>query len=312
MEFREVCTSRMKPYGRLALELNGAGTHSIERAALSMSLSPLHTIITSFLAYEQPAPPATELQEEEEAVELEKAIARLLETVALQFGELMEQPLTVPENLAKEAAERHRKAAALAITLPGQKECKKLQAALGFSSREHSDYFTIATQWIVLNAIQEMAASSGALNSNLIDDWLMQGALREIYPEKGVIGIPGGEMADLLVCMLSKKPECTPSEPEAYLCAILKTLYTENREHLGGLLQFDLRQEKTWFREHRFSVLVAWLTLQELLQEPESLTPKEREEEKTAIARWIAATEKLDLKAFLSGYEMGEFLREEG
>ena len=311
MEFREVRASRMRPYDRLALELNGAGVHSIEHAALSMSLSPLHTIITAFLAYEQPAPPATEIQEEEEAIELEKAIALLLETVAQQFSELMEQPLSVPENLAKEAAQRHRKAAALLTTLTRQKEGKKMQAALGFSSREHCDYFTIATQWIVLNAIQEMAASSGALNSNLIDDWMMQSALRDIYPEKGVIGIAGREIADLLVCMLSKKPECTPSEPEAYLCAILNMLYTENREHLGSLLLFDLRQEKTWFREHRFSVLVAWLTLQELLQEPEPLTPEEEHEEESTIARWIEATEKLDLQAFLSGYEMGELLREE-
>jgi glycosidase len=311
LDFREVSPSKLRPYDRLAAELNGRGTASIERAALIMSLSPLHMIITAFLAYEQPAPPATELQEEVEAAELEKAMALLLDTVALQFSEIMERPLAVPEKLASQTAKRHRQAASLACRLSRQKECKKLQAALGFNSREHSDFFTIATQWIVLNAIQEMVASSGVLSSNLIDDWLMSDALREIYPEKGVIGIPGEYLPDLLVCMLTPKAALLPDEQEAHLHAHLKTLYAGNREHLARLLQFDVRHEKTWFREHRFSVLLAWLTLQELLSEPETVTPKEEAQQETVIARWIEATEKLDMQAFLSGYEMGELMQQQ-
>ena len=40
-------------------------------------------------------------------------------------------------------------------------------------------------------------------------------------------------------------------------------LYTVEKTHLGRMLQFDERHHKIWFREHRFSVLMAWLSLQE-------------------------------------------------
>ncbi len=310
LDFREVYPSKLRPYDRLAAELNGRGVESIERAALTMSLSPLHLLVTAFLAFEHPAPPATELQEEEEATELEKAIALLLDAVAQQFSELMELPLSVPENLASKAAERHRKAAELAGHLSLQKNCKKLQTALGFSSKEWSDYYTMTTHYIILDTIQEMAISGGILSSNLIDDWLMSDALREIYPEKGVIGIPGEHLPDLLVCLLTPKPEAnTDNDKEAHLLAQLKKLYTTNKPHLGRLLQFDEIHQKVWFREHRFSVLVAWLILKELLNEQEPLTPVEEEHPEATIAEWVDASEQLDLQAFLAGYEMEELVR---
>jgi site-specific recombinase XerD len=45
--------------------------------------------------------------------------------------------------------------------------------------------------------------------------------------------------------------------------------------------------------------------LQEFLQEPKSLAGLE-----ASVAEWVEASEQLDMLAFLSGYEMGELLRE--
>jgi len=73
------------------------------------------------------------------------------------------------------------------------------------------------------------------------------------------------------------------------------------------MLQFDERHQKIWFREHRFTVLMAWLTLLELLKEPERTL--ETAEQKRGIADWIEAAEKIDMQAFLAGYEVGELLK---
>jgi glycosidase len=301
LDFREVIPSRLMPYDRLAAELNGRGTLSIERAALTMSLSPLHRIISAALAQEQHSPV------EENAVKkaFETALASLLNTVALQFSEIMEKTLSVPLNLASETAELYHQALLFPALLKKEPNSLKLQTALGMCSKDGAEYECIARQWIMLDALQQMVASSGELHLNLIDDWLMSDALRAIYPASGMTGIPGEHLPDLLVCLLTPQPAAAPDEMFAsHLLAPVKTLYTVNRPHLAVMLQFDERHEKTWFREHRFSVLTAWLTLQELLQRPEQ---KEKENE---IARWVEASGKLDMQAFLSGYEMTELMRD--
>ena len=300
LDFREVHPSKLRPYDRLATELNGRGVSSIEHAALTMSLSPLHRIITAALAPD-PHQPLNEGAEEHDGIlAFETAIASLLDKVARQFSELMEKPLAVPDTLASKTVELYRQALLFPDLLKKEANSRKLQTALGLGSKEGSEYGTIARQWIVLNALQQMAASAGELHSNLIDDWMMNDALRAIYPASGMIGIPGENLPDLLVCMLTPKPEPTTDDtPETRLLAPVKALYRLNRTHLGRMLQFDQRHQKTWFREHRFSVLVAWLALQELLPEQE-----------TAIAEWVEASEKLDMQAFLSGYEMEELILE--
>ena len=125
-----------------------------------------------------------------------------------------------------------------------------------------------------------------------------------------VIGIPGEDLPNLLVCLLTPKPDAeTADNKEAHLLAQMKKLYTTNKPHLGRLLQFDEIHQKVWFREHRFSVLVAWLILKELLNEQEPLTPVEEEHPEATIAEWVDASEQLDLQAFLAGYEMEELVR---
>ena len=106
--------------------------------------------------------------------------------------------------------------------------------------------------------------------------------------------------------MITPKPAPAPDETlDARLLTLVKTLSARNHPHLSRMLQFDDRHQKNWFREHRFTLLVTWLALQELLQKPQ--TPKKLT---AVIGEWVTASEKLDMQAFLSGYEMGELLRE--
>ncbi len=306
LDFREVIPSRLKPYDRLAAELNGRGTLSIERAALTMSLSPLHRIITAALTPDPLLPLENEPQEEEDIRTFETTIASLLGTVALQFSELMEKPLAVHLNLASQAAELFRQALRFPALVKKEPNSRKLQTALGLGSIEGVEYKTIARQWIVLDALQQMMMSSGELHSNLIDDWLMSDALKAIYPASGMIGIPGEYLPDLLVCLMTPKPALALDETlDVRLLTLVNALSTLNQLHLGRMLLLEQRHQKYWFREHRFSVLVAWLTLQELFLKPESEAELE-----ASIAEWVEASEQLDVKAFLSGYEMGELLRD--
>ena len=305
LDFREVRPSRLRPYDRLARELNGRGTESIEEAVLTMSLAPIHLLVTAFLSSEQLMPSPDELHDENEALAFEQSIALLLERVALQFSELLDKHLEVPEILASQASALYRRADALAELLPGQPDSRKLQTALGLSSPSKADYFTIVRHWIVLYTLQQMVDATVVESSNIIDNWLMQKALTAIYPKKGITGIPGDNLPDLLCCMLSHKPELTTDEREAHLHALLKTLYAIEKKHLGRMLQFDERHQKIWFREHRFSVLMAWLTLQELLK----VKPVDQESPETVIAAWVEATETIDMQAFLAGYEIGELIQ---
>ncbi len=305
LEFREVRPSRLRPYDRLAFELNGRGTESMEKAVLTMSLSPIHRLVTACLTSEQLTPVVAELHDEHDALAFEKAIAGLLGDVALPFSELMEKPLEVSETLAINASLLYSRAAALSLLLPKQPDSRKLLTALGLSSPDGSDYFMIVKHWIVLDTLQRMVESTEGEESNLIDKWLMHSALASIYPEKGAIGIPGDNLPDLLCCMLSDKRGLIADEPDTQLQALLQMLFTKNKMHLERMLQFDERHQKIWFREHRFSVLVAWLTLHQLLK----AAPAGKEIPETVIAEWIEATETIDMQAFLAGYEMGELLR---
>ncbi len=305
LDFREVQPSKLRPYDRLSAELNGRGTLSIERAALTMSLSPLHRTVTAVLAAGLLPPAAKECEEEVRILEFEKDVAALLDRVALQFSELMEKPLAVPVELAVQAAELYREVLRFPALLKKVPNSRKLQAALGLSN-DGAEYRAIAWQWILLDTLQQMTVSAGELHSNLIDDWLMVEALEAIYQASPMIGIPGEHLPDLLVCMITPKPAAAPEEVfPVRMLTLFQTLFTLNQPHLSRMLQFDDRNQKNWFREHRFSLLVAWLALQELLQEPK--TPTELE---VSVGEWVEASENLDMQAFLSGYEMGELLRQ--
>jgi glycosidase len=312
VDFREVRPSKLKPYDRLSAELNGAGVPSIERAALMMSLTPLHRLITEALLSDAFVP-----EKEPLVAEFERALGLLLKDVSKLFSDLMDTELAVDENIVLRSGSFCRKALKLASLLPLQADCKKIRMALALSDNSESGYYTVTQHWIVLNAIQEMLEGAGILRANVIDDWLMSDALAAMYPEKGVIGIPGKNMPDLLSCMLLASAELDHNSPETRLFGMLRTLHTTKSLHFASMLQFDERHEKSWFREHRFSVLTAWLSLRMLLQqEPElqddSLVLIDDTINDTiteSLKSWLEATEKLDMHAFLAGYEMGELVR---
>lgn len=307
LDFREVRPSKLRPYDRLAAELNGRGTASIDRAALSLSLSPLHSLVSAALASDVLLP-LTKNETDGGTAAFEKNMATLLEKVSSQFSEIMEKHIPVPENLTVRAVSLYRKVSALAVLLKEKAASRKLLTAIGLNSGDGSGYYLVAMHWIVLDALQQLVASAGVLNSNIVDDWLMSDSLQAIYPEKGVIGIPAENLPDLLICMLAQKPEQIPGDPAEQLLNLLKKLYTDNRAHLGRLMQFDERHRKTWFREHRFSVLMAWLSMQELLNEPDLLPKAKKKKQGGAITGWVTANEKMDMDAFLSGYEMEELI----
>jgi glycosidase len=314
LDFREVRASKLMPYDRLATELAGGGVPSIERAALIMSLTPLHRMIIEALVTIESIAGAKPFVEKTAVSELENAVDLLLINVARQFSELMDKPLDVPENLARRSAGLYSKALALAALLPKQADSRKIRTALALSDKDGSGYYTVTLHWIVLNALQEMLDNSALLTSNVIDDWLISDALAAHYPDKGVIGIPAENLPDLLSCLLTPQPSLENEAPQTRLQLMLRTLYTSKSVHFSRLLQFEERHEKTWFREHRFSVLMAWFSLQTLLKEPEPERSNAQTIdncEDTTVADWVEAAEKLDMQAFLSGYEMGELIRQQ-
>ena len=305
LDFREVVPSKLRPYDRLSEELNGRGTPSIERAALTMSLSPLHRTVSTALTSLLLSTKEQKSEEEENIPSFETTLTALLDTVALQFSELMDVPLVATKDFAAQATELYCRALLVPALLKKEPTSRKLQAALGLSSNDEAEYSAIVRQWIVLDALQQITASTGELHSNLIDDWLMDDALKTVYQASPMLGIPGEHLPDLLVCMITPKPAPAPDETlDVRLLTLVQTLSTLNQRHLGRMLQFDDRHQKSWFREHRFSILVAWFALQELLQEQKNLAELE-----ASVAEWEEASEKLDMQAFLSGYEMGELLR---
>ncbi|MEI6848212.1 MAG: alpha-amylase family glycosyl hydrolase [Chlorobiaceae bacterium] len=312
IDFREVRSSKLKPYHKLAVELNGRGVASIERAVLTMSLFPLHKIITATLASEEIITEKRTVDVEESISKFEKNIDSLLKNVSVQFSELIEKPVTIPENLSIRSSLLYRKAVTLAMLLQKQADSSKIQTSLGLKSNYSTEYHTIVMHWIVLKALQEILESvKGTLTSNVVDDWLMQDALVAMYPAKGVIGIPSKNLPDFFCCMLTPQAEFSSKDPEVYLYSLLNKLFIAKNQHFYRMLQFDERHEKSWFREHRFSILIAWFCLQVLLKETERpLDTIEHDKTEALIASWLDAIEKINMQAFLSGYEMGELLWE--
>jgi glycosidase len=310
LDFREVRPSRLTPYDRLCAELNGNGTASIDHDVLFMSLEPLHRLISEFLSPDNLAPLHCATENDLLFPIFKKMIETLLEEVAMKYGNLLEKQVDVPAHLALETVSRFRLACIMSGEMLNLTDSERFNAALGTTKRDESGFFTILLHWLVLDSLQEMLRANSLLDSNLIDDWLMSDTLRLLYSQKGVNGIPGENMPDLLYCLLSEKPAVLPADKEAALYALLAFLDASHSRHVARILQFENRHEKTWFREHRLSVLAAWLSVQAMLKEEEP--PVEKESEKTAIniAGWVAAARKIDMQAFLSGYEMGALLRE--
>ncbi len=308
LDFRVVQPSRFRPYDRLCHELNGSGTASIERAALEMSFAPFHRSVVAALENLPPVMKLAELQEDETVKAFGETVASLLNEAALLLGEFIENPLEVTPELVSRAPSMLKKAASAAVALSQQPESRKLIAALGLSATGDKELPQLLMHWILLGSLQELLAGAEALSSNIIDDCLLHDALAVCYPEKGLAGIRAGNIPDLLACLLSLKPVPESDGQDEEILAVLENLHRENRAHLHSLLLFDERHGRTWFREHPFMVLVSWIALHQFIQTQQMSddTQKNVSVEMTA-RKWIEAIVNIEMRAFLAGYETGEF-----
>ncbi|NTW82146.1 MAG: alpha-amylase [Chlorobiaceae bacterium] len=313
LDFRTVQPSRFRPYDRLCHELNGSGTASIERAALEMSFAPFHQSVVTALGNLPQVKRIAALQEEDTMNAFGESVASLLEKASLQLGEFIEKPLEVTSELVARAPSMLKKAASAALAFSQQPESRKLLAALGLTATDGKELPQLLMHWILLGSLQELLAGSEALNSNIIDDCLLHDALATCYPEKGIVGIRAGKIPDLIACMLSLRPSPLMGSPEEKILANLEHLLRDNRIRMQSLLQFDERHGRTWFREHPFTVLVSWIALYLLIESRQIPSGKQKEASDTSVTgTWIEAIGNIEMKAFLAGYETGEFFGKQG
>jgi hypothetical protein len=315
LDFRVVSPSRFRPYDRLCMELDGSGVASIERAALEMSFAPFHRSLAAALEKMPEFDKPSDMQNKATLQAFADTVSSLLDKTVLQLGEFIEKPLEVPPGLAERAVLRLKKAASITLVLLRQSDSRKLQTALGLSPADAMEFPRLCLHWIVLEALQEMLAASGALTSNIIDDCLLAEVLASCHPEKGLAGIRSENIPDLLSSLLSMQTPAGAGSPEEKIFSILGLLYTKHREHLSRLLQFDERHGRTWFREHPFSVLVSWITLSLLISSPERLPVEGKMKTRQTgpkVSEWLKALENLEMRAFLAGYETGGFFSPEG
>lgn len=310
LDFRQVRPSRLKPYDQLARELDGRGTHSVERDVLAISLSPLHRMVQAAL---ESAPKPTLL--EADAAAFQSVASTLLTDLSRQFSSLMEKPLSVPQGLDVKAALLFMQAAEIEAGLGNEPATRKLRATLAMNEDDIPVYGTLVAHWILLDAVQEMLRAGGELQQNLIDDWLLQDTLRSIYAEGSLCSIPGEGIAELMACLAAPVGETTTTDPASGVIQAMQAMQESGSRHLADMLQLEEHHKKHWFREHRFSMLTAWLTLRFMLtvDDPMLQTGASTADITTfdTVDRWNAAIESLDMQAFLAGYELGAFFKME-
>jgi len=294
LDFREVRQTKLRPYDTLCKTLNGRGVNSVEQAALGISLAPLHRLITGFLDTVEPVAATGIPSGKKHQEPFARKLGTLLGEVAFLFGNLVERELAIPETLAGCSASISRSAAL------HRHEAEPEDAGMRPDP-------LLVSHWIVLDALQQMLAANSLLQSNLVDDWLMHDALNAYYAEKGLHGVAGGTVADLLSCMLSVPAQRKSMEATADVLQALETLYTTCTNSLERLLQIEYRHEKRWFRAEKFTVISAWIRLIARLKS-EQENADEGMDRKERQTTHDSPADNLDMQAFLSGYELGALL----
>jgi hypothetical protein len=224
----------------------------------------------------------------------------------------MEKPLTVPLGTANAAARRYLNALHFADTLRRLSGDNRIKAALGIGETEHDGYRRMTKNLIALECIQEMLDHNGLLKHQLIDEWMLGNTLAALWSNELPLPGDGDGMVNLISCILVLNPVADSTEkPEAYLKASIRRLFENGDKHFEYFMQFQHLHQKTWFREHRLTILFSWITMHAILHEPAVIEADSIViPEKSATACWLEALEKLDTAAFLSGYEMHALLRE--
>jgi glycosidase len=316
LDFRVVRPSRLKPYDRICHELEGRGVGSIELEALSMSLRPVHLIITAGLASpteaaEAKATSAKAVEDPIEAAAFGRHCEKLLGDVAARFEEIMERPLQLPAGIAKRASERYLAALQLSGRLMKLSGEKRLKAALGIDHAEGRSFRCTVRDLLLLECIQEMLDHNGLLERQIIDDWLLGASLVPVWTGEDGFHLSGQEQVELFSCLLLPKRPTTKSDtPASMLSADLATLFETGDSHFFAFMQFQHLHGKTWFREHRFILMTSWLWLHAQLRTPGATPGTKAPTGDTTLKAWLEGLEQLDAAAFLSGYEMQALLKE--
>ena len=304
LDFRVLRPSRLKPYDRICSELDGRGVGSIELEALSMSLRPVHQIVTAGLASRTEITSAKTVDDRIDAAAFGRHCEKLLGDVAAQFEEIMERPLDLPDGIARSASERYLGAVRVATCLGNISGEKRLKAALGIDHAGGRTFRRVVKDLLALESIQEMLTHNGLLQHHLIDDWLLGSSLVPAWPGEEGVPLSGQEQVDLFSCLLlPKRPAAESDTPVSMLFADLFTLFDSREAHFISFMQFQHLHGKTWFREHRFILMTSWLWLHAQLRQT-GATPGDAD-----LKVWLDGLEQLDAAAFLSGYEMQALLK---
>ncbi len=303
--FREVRPTKLRPYDRLALALNGSGVEDMETAVLEMSLAPLHERITDFCSEHTIDRLLDEgLSDRERVMLIQESLEELLAYASEEFELLTDTPLELPDGAAEDAAATFALVMELGENVQkcgtdtafaeglGMLDCETAQNACG-------EFGHIALLWVMLEALQQMIDENGLLETNVIDDWLLAKPLRKVFAKnKRLASAPVEELPNLFCWMVTlKKPAASIRKPLRYLREVLEEQTEENGSHTARFLQMQELYRKQWFRQNRFARISAWTATIALLNSEEGIAA-------TELEPWINALNELRDEAFLAGYEV--------
>jgi hypothetical protein len=323
LDFRVLKPSRLKPYDRVCEDLGGRGVESIETEALSMSLRPIHQIVSSQLAQLMEERSSKTVSDTAAAAEFGKHCETLLEKLSFQFEVVMEKPLAPLPGVSTLAAGRYLNALNHEIEfvrVPGE---KRLKSAIGIGKDKHGCYRRMIRNLIALECIQKMLEHNGLLQQQLIDQWLLGNTLAALWADDPAMPMNGTDIVDLFSCLLSLKPSKEAVKvPEAWLIQSIRGLFETDDSHFWSFMQFQHLHGKEWFRERRLTLIASWIMLYGLLHATETPVTGKPATGKTAgikpaataehvMEPWMEALGKLDAAAFLCGYEIQGLLKED-
>ncbi|NTU58134.1 MAG: alpha-amylase [Chlorobiaceae bacterium] len=322
LDFRIVRPSKLRPYDRVCEDLQGRGVVSIEIEALSMSLRPIHQLISSGLALLMEELSPVTASDTLAASDFGKHGEALLEKLSVQFEEIMEKPLAPRPGVSSLLAARYLNALNHEVEFVRLSGEKRLKSAIGIGKDKKGCYRRMVRNLIALESIQEMLEHNGLLQQQLIDQWLLGSSLAALWAEDPAMPMSGTDIVDLFSCLLSLKPSKEAVRtPEAWMMSSIRDLFDRGDAHFSSFMQFQHLHGKAWFRERRLTLMASWIMLYGLLRATESQEAIKPATGKTApqkpavtaehlLEPWLESLEKIDAAAFLCGYEMQGLLKE--
>lgn len=92
--------------------------------------------------------------------------------------------------------------------------------------------------------------------------------------------------------------------------ASIRTLHESGDRHFRVFMQVQYLHGKEWFRERQLMLLASWIMLHERIQDDrQSEKNDDTAAEQAVLQTWLEAIDKLEMDAFVSGYEMGALLK---